>query len=51
LYLSALSRLPTEEERTQIVPVLAEADAIDRRAVIEDLCWSILTSREFLFQH
>jgi hypothetical protein len=51
LYLSALSRLPTDDERAQIVPVLQEAAESERRAVIEDLCWSILTSREFLFQH
>uniref|UniRef100_A0A7C4QQW2 DUF1553 domain-containing protein n=1 Tax=Schlesneria paludicola TaxID=360056 RepID=A0A7C4QQW2_9PLAN len=51
LYLAALSRFPTAEERAQLAQVLAEAPAAERRAVIEDLCWSILTSREFLFQH
>ena len=51
LYLSALSRVPTDDERSQIVPVLTDAPESDRRAAIEDLCWSILTSREFLFQH
>jgi hypothetical protein len=51
LYLSSLSRLPTADERVQLSAAIAEAPASDRRAVIEDLAWSVLTSREFLFQH
>jgi hypothetical protein len=51
LFLSALSRLPTETERTTLTTALSEVPVDDRRAAIEDLSWSVLTSREFLFQH
>jgi hypothetical protein len=30
---------------------LAAAKAEERRAVVEDMYWSLLTSREFLFRH
>ena len=48
-YLSALSRLPTEQEKKGILALLAGVDAKQRREVIEDVYWSILSSREFLF--
>ncbi len=51
LYLAALSRLPTKAEREPLVAELAAAKQEDRRQVIEDLYWSVLTSREFLFNH
>jgi hypothetical protein len=58
LYLSALSRLPTEAERQTILPALAAAppDGDDaartaRRQALEDLFWAVLTGREFLFNH
>jgi len=51
LFLSALSRLPTTTEQAALVAAFSEAPADDRRAVLEDLFWSVLTSREFLFQH
>lgn len=56
LYLAALSRPPTEAERTRLLPELATpTDAADpkqaRRQAIEDLFWAVLTSKEFLFQH
>jgi hypothetical protein len=51
VYLAALSRLPTEQERDSLVGELAAADDQDRRQIIEDLYWSVLTSREFLFNH
>ena len=51
LYLAALSRLPTEGEREPLVAELTAAKPEDRRQVIEDLYWSVLTSREFLFNH
>jgi hypothetical protein len=50
LYLSALCRLPTEAESRSLVEELSSAP-LDRRQTIEDLYWSVLTSREFLFQH
>jgi hypothetical protein len=51
LYLAALSRLPTQAERDPLIAELASGKAEDRRQVIEDLHWSVLTSREFLFNH
>jgi hypothetical protein len=51
LYLTALARRPTEKERQEVVAVLDGAPENERRAALEDLYWSVLTSREFLFQH
>jgi hypothetical protein len=57
---SALARPPSETERAEILPTLADATAgIDepeahasaRRQAIEDLYWAILTGKEFLFNH
>lgn len=50
-YLSALCRYPTDKEREQILQILKTAETENRRAVVEDLYWSILTSKEFLFNH
>ena len=50
-WLACLSRLPTESEKTAITAILAATAAEDRRAAVEDLYWSLLTSREFLFRH
>ena len=49
-YLAALSRLPTDEEKTQLAAVLAD-ESVERRLLVEDLYWSILSSKEFLFNH
>jgi hypothetical protein len=51
LYLSALSRYPTDKELADILAVLNEAPASERRAAIEDVFWAVLSSREFLFNH
>jgi hypothetical protein len=51
LYLTALSRLPREQEKAQLLSVLAGTPAAESRSTYEDLYWSVLTSREFLFQH
>ncbi len=48
LFLSTLTRLPTSEERA----LLREAfptDGRDRRAAVEDVLWSVLNTKEFLF--
>jgi hypothetical protein len=50
VYLAALSRHPTEAETTQLVATLSAGGA-DRRLLIEDLYWSVLSSTEFLFNH
>ncbi|QDU21147.1 DUF1553 domain-containing protein [Urbifossiella limnaea] len=54
LYLAALSRAPTAEERDRFVGILAEAgreSPAARREALEDFAWAVLTGREFLFNH
>ena len=50
-YLSALCRPPTEQEKKEILSMLSAAkdDGKLRREIIEDVYWSILSSKEFLF--
>jgi hypothetical protein len=48
LYLRAVSRRPTAEERRL---ALGHVAAGDRRAGWEDVLWAVLNSREFLFRH
>jgi hypothetical protein len=50
-YLSALSRLPTDADRTKLLATLGEAQEANKRLLVEDLYWSILSSKEFLFNH
>ena len=50
-YLSALARFPNDSEKQRLLSLLTETPAAEKRQVIEDLFWSILTSKEFLFQH
>ncbi len=50
VYLSALARLPTPDEKQKLLAALAEAGQ-DKRQLVEDLYWSVLSSREFLFNH
>ncbi len=49
-WMLALGRQPSSSEQSQFVQMLSEADPAEKRAVAEDLFWSLLTSREFLFQ-
>lgn len=50
-YISAFSRFPTAKERSQLVALLEKVATKDLRTSVEDLYWSLLTSREFLFDH
>jgi len=51
VYLAALSRLPSAAEGESLLRELSAAREENRRQTIEDLYWSVLTSREFLFNH
>ncbi|MBX9788408.1 MAG: DUF1549 and DUF1553 domain-containing protein [Pirellulales bacterium] len=52
LYLRALSRMPSAEESTRLAAeIRLAADDLERRMVVEDLYWSVLSSKEFLFNH
>jgi len=49
MYISALTRRPTDKEKTGILELLqAEKDP---KAALEDTFWAILNSREFVFNH
>lgn len=50
-YLAALSRYPTAAEKEKFVAALAAAGESERRTVIEDVYWALLSSKEFLFNH
>ena len=47
----ALSRKPTAAERKPFEDMLATAGPEGKRAIVEDMYWALLTSREFLFRH
>ena len=49
LYLAALSRLPADEEQTELEAVLRQRSS--QRKSLEDLLWSLITSREFGHNH
>ncbi|MFM7055646.1 MAG: DUF1549 domain-containing protein [Planctomycetota bacterium] len=51
LFLAVLCRPPRDEERAAIESQLATAGTHDRAAVLQDLFWVLLNSREFAFQH
>ncbi len=51
VYLAALSRRPGPDEKARLLNILSDVAAADKRLVVEDLFWSILSSREFLFNH
>jgi hypothetical protein len=46
-----LGRSPSDEERTTFEELLTAATGDQRREIVEDMYWSLLTSREFLFRH
>ena len=50
----SLSREPTSSELTNFTTLLKQGTSDDRatpREALEDLFWSVLTSKEFLFNH
>lgn len=51
VFLSTLSRYPQEHERKGMLEQLAAAKPEERRELLEDIVWSIVSSREFLFNH
>ncbi len=50
-YLLCLSRPPTKRERDGFLEIFANTPEANQREAVEDLFWSLMTSREFLFQH
>ncbi len=54
MFLQCLSRFPTDEEKSRVVELLGQVedgDADEKRLVVEDIFWSLLSTREFLFNH
>ncbi|MEO2036976.1 MAG: DUF1549 domain-containing protein [Planctomycetaceae bacterium] len=49
LYLRCFTRAPTAEETAQLVEVVANGS--DPAQALDDIFWSLLNSREFLFNH
>jgi hypothetical protein len=49
LYLRCFSRRPTEQELGSLVALVAEQQ--NSQESLEDVFWSMLNSREFLFNH
>jgi hypothetical protein len=50
-YLLTLLREPTDEESRRLLAAMQDSDGVERRALVEDLFWSLMSSREFLFNH
>jgi hypothetical protein len=51
VYLTALSRLPTAKEKTEMTALLASAKSDERRATLEDIFWGVMSARDFVFNH
>ena len=49
LYITCLSRKPTEQEIAALTPLFADGSDINRS--LDDVYWALLNSREFLFNH
>ena len=50
LYLSTLSRFPVAEERELMVSVFADPLS-SRQTAVEDILWTLINTREFVFNH
>ncbi len=50
LYLTILSRFPTDEE-LKIVTTYAQSGGVKRREALVDLAWALINSAEFLYRH
>jgi hypothetical protein len=51
LYARCLSRKPTAEETGRLSVAINEAGAADKEAVLNDVFWALLNSKEFIFNH
>ena len=51
-YLAALSRPPSRPEKERLVELFAGArEEKEKRALLEDTYWALLSTNEFLFNH
>ena len=49
LYLTAVSRFPSDQEKNLMRQAFQES--IDRRTATEDIMWTLLNTREFVYNH
>jgi len=50
LYLNVLNRRPSNEERQLMLAVFQEP-GVSRRTAVEDVLWTLMNTKEFLFNH
>jgi hypothetical protein len=50
-YTVTLGRLPADAEREKFLKIFEDNQQTEKRLLVEDLFWSLLSSREFLFNH
>jgi len=51
IYLASLSRYPTNREMSETLKIFAATPEKQRRELVEDVLWSVISTREFLFNH
>jgi hypothetical protein len=51
LYLSTLTRMPTEPEKADLAVAIAKRPADKKAEALTDAVWALLTSNEFRFAH
>jgi hypothetical protein len=49
MYMASVSRPPSEEETTRLAQYVEQAE--DKTAALQDAFWSVLNSKEFMFNH
>ncbi|MFN7877004.1 MAG: DUF1553 domain-containing protein [Pirellula sp.] len=50
-YLRCLSRYPTDTEKLSMLEEFKKVSSTEKKTFLEDFLWSLMTSREFLFNH
>jgi Protein of unknown function (DUF1553)/Protein of unknown function (DUF1549)/Bacterial Ig-like domain (group 2) len=50
-YLTAVARRPTKVESKAMTAMLNSASAEDKRQVLQDILWSLMSARDFVFNH
>jgi len=51
LYLTVLSRPPTDREREKLLAAVGDSQPPQTRETLEDVFWALLNSKEFIFNH